>query len=156
MKLIILFILLLIYIYSNHRKQLKFIQGERFTTERSSKRIGPFKKNKRIVQILESMHYISDYNDSLYKELISTVNIILTTYYRFINDDIDINDISFHKDKLSYVYEEITLNLPHKYYDRLSKHIEQLNHELDKKMDLIKIKSSKIPIKISLMNYKSQ
>lgn len=137
-------------------KQLKFIQGERFTTERSSKRIGPFKKNKRIVQILESMHYISDYNDSLYKELISTVNIILTTYYRFINDDIDINDISFHKDKLSYVYEEITLNLPHKYYDRLSKHIEQLNHELDKKMDLIKIKSSKIPIKISLMNYKSQ
>lgn len=151
MKIGILFILLLIYAYSSYRRHWKFNQNRN-----QIEQFEPFTKNRRIVKVLESMKYISYYNERLYEELIDTVNIVLTTYYKFINDDVDIDDISFHKDKLSHIYEEIALNLPYKYYARLSKHIEQLNHELNKKMDLIKIKSSRLPIKISLMNYKSQ
>jgi len=123
-------------------------------TDVKSSRYEAFHMNTRIVEILESMKYISNYNNNLYIKLIDTIRDILTAYYRFINDLNGVDDISFHKEKLAAIYEEIALNVPYKYYQRLNDHVDDLNTELDYKMDLIKYKSSKIPIKISLMNYK--
>jgi len=146
MKVLILFILMLVYVYTSYAKAHKKTSVEHYD---------PFEKNKKIAEILGKMKYISNYNNNLYKDMYSTVNQVLKTYYKFINDKsgVQIDDLSFHKDKLSSIYEELSLNLPYKYYDRLSVHIGELNREIDKKMDLITYKSSRIPIKISLMNY---
>jgi len=145
--LFVLFIIMLVYIYTSYAKAHK---------KNSLEHYDPFERNKQIANILSRMKYISNYNDNLYQDLHYTVNKVLKTYYKFINDNssVKMDDLSFHKEKLSSIYEELLLNLPYKYYDRLNKHIEELNGEIDEKMDLIKYKSSRIPIKISLMNYK--
>lgn len=147
--LVILFILMLVYVYTSYAKAQKKTSVEHYD---------PFERNKQIAEILGRMKYISNYNDNLYKDLHSTVNKVLKTYYKFINDksSVRMDDLSFHKEKLASIYEELLLNLPYKYYDRLNEHIGELNREIDEKMDLIKYKSSRIPIKISLMNYKLQ
>lgn len=145
--LFILFALMLVYVYASYAKTQKTSSVEHYD---------PFERNKQIADILGRMKYISNYNDNLYKDLHSTVNKVLKTYYKFINDNssVKMDDLSFHKEKLAAIYEEVLLNLPFKYYERLHGHIDELNREIDEKIDLIKYKSSRIPIKISLMNYK--
>lgn len=137
---------MLVYVYTFYAKAQKKTTVEQYD---------PFEKNKKITEILGKMKYVGNYNENLYKDIQATVNQVLKTYYKFINDSsgVQMDDISFYKEKLASIYEELLLNLPYKYYDRLNKHIGELNREIDKKMDLIKYKSSRIPIKISLMNY---
>ena len=110
--------------------------------------------NIKIMTIIKRMNYIQKYNNIVFDDLKYVINSILTLYYSYINDEtIKIDDISFYKQKLDDVYEEISLNLPYKYHNRLKHDIKSLNRELNKKIDLLKIKSFKSPIKISLMNY---
>lgn len=110
--------------------------------------------NMRIMTIINRMNYIKKYNTILVEDLKNVINSLLTLYYSYLNDEtIKIDDISFYKQKLDDLYEEISLNLPYKYHKRLKRDIKSLNRELNKKMDLLKIKSFKSPIKISLMNY---
>jgi hypothetical protein len=146
--LFIFFILIIIYIYTYYAKAQKKISVEHYD---------PFDRNKQIADVLGRMKYISNYNNNLYKDLYTTVNKVLNTYYKLINDNssVKMDDLSLYKEKLASIYEELLLNLPYKYYDRLNEHIGELNRKIDEKMDLIKYKSSRIPIKISLMNYKS-
>ena len=109
--------------------------------------------NREISDILESMEYAKKYNASVYDNLIHTVDKIMYIYYRHIGgQSVVLDDIAFHKSNLGDIYEELSLNLPIKYHDRLRKHIRLLNKEIDKKMKLIKVRSSKSPIKISLMS----
>lgn len=111
-------------------------------------------RNTKIKTIIERMTYIQKYNRSVFEELKSVVNSLLTLYYKYINDErVKINDIAFHKQQLDGIYEEMSLNLPYKYHKRLKHDIRSLNNELNKKIELLKIKSFKNPIKISLMNY---
>ena len=110
--------------------------------------------NMRIMTIINRMNYIKKYNTILVEDLKNVINSLLTLYYSYINDEtVKIDDISFYKQELDDLYEEISLNLPYKYHKRLKRDIKSLNRELNKKMDLLKIKSFKSPIKISLMNY---
>lgn len=111
--------------------------------------------NHKISDLLQSMEYAKKYNASVYDNLIQTVNSIMYIYYRHIGgESVVLDDIAFHKSNLGEIYEELSLNLPIKYHDRLKKHIRLLNKEIDKKMKLIKVRSSKSPIKISLMSTK--
>ena len=110
--------------------------------------------NAKIKDIIERMDYIKKYNNAVFDNLKSVVNSLLTLYYKYINDElIKIDDITFYKQQLDSIYEELSLNLPYKYHKRLKHDIRSLNRELNKKMELLKIKSFKNPIKISLMNY---
>lgn len=110
--------------------------------------------NSRINTIIERMKYVKKYNNAVFDDLKSTVSRLLTLYYKYINDEIiKVDDISFYKQKLDSIYEEMSLNLPYKYHKRLKYDIKSLNRELNKKMELLKIKSFKNPIKLSLMNY---
>jgi len=110
--------------------------------------------NIKIKNIIKRMDYIKKYNNAVFENLKSVVNNLLTLYYKYINDEfIKIDDITFYKQQLDSIYEELSLNLPHKYHKRLKHDIRSLNKELNKKMELLKIKSFKNPIKISLMNY---
>ena len=111
-------------------------------------------RNAKIKKIIERMDYIKKYNNAIFDNLKSVVNSILSLYYKYINDEIiKADDISFYKHQLDGIYEEMSLNLPYKYHKRLRKDIKNLNIELNKKIELLKIKSFKNPIKISLMNY---
>lgn len=111
-------------------------------------------KNIHIQTILERMSYIKKYNSSVYDNLQSVLTSLLALYYRYINDeDVVINDVSYYKQQLDKIYEELSLNLPYRYHKRLRRDIKSINEELNKKIELIKIKSFKSPIKISLMNY---
>lgn len=110
--------------------------------------------NAKIKTIIERMGYIKKYNNAVFDNLKSVVSNILTLYYKYINDEmIKLDDISFYKQQLDSIYEELSLNLPYKYHKRLKHDIRSLNKELNKKIELLKIKSFKNPIKISLMNY---
>ena len=110
--------------------------------------------NAKIKNIIERMAYIKKYNNAVFENLKSVVNRLLTLYYKYINDEIiKVDDISFYKQQLDSIYEEMSLNLPYKYHKRLRHDIRSLNRELNKKIELLKIKSFKNPIKISLMNY---
>jgi hypothetical protein len=74
---------------------------------------------------------------------------------KFINKKLrSLDDISFYQSKLSELFDEVFLGLPFKYHENISKNIELLNYKLDEKMEIIRTKSSKHPIKLSLMNYK--
>lgn len=113
------------------------------------------KENSEINSILRTMSYVKKYNNAVYSELKIVVKDLLSLYYKYITDEgINVDDFSFYKQKLNSIYEELSLNLPYKYYKRLRKDIKRLNKELDVKMDLVKLKSFKSPIKLSLMNYK--
>ena len=110
--------------------------------------------NAKINNIIERLAYIKKYNNAVFENLKSVVNSLLTLYYKYINDEIiKVDDISFFKQQLDSIYEEMSLNLPYKYHKRLKHDIRSLNKELNKKIELLKIKSFKNPIKISLMNY---
>lgn len=110
--------------------------------------------NAKIKIFIERMDYIKKYNNVVFENLKSVVNSLLTLYYKYINDEvIKVDDISFYKQQLESIYEEMSLNLPYKYHKRLKHDIKSLNKELNKKIELIKIKSFKNPIKISFMNY---
>lgn len=152
MKSLLISLIILIGLYCLHTKY--FAKHDNFDLLLKKERNNEisFVKNEHIVEVLDSMKYIIRYNNDLYYELRHTVNSILVSYYKFINGKIHIDDISFHKSKLLDLYEELTLALPYKYYKRLKKHMNQINKELDKKMDLIKLQSVKNPIKLSLMN----
>jgi hypothetical protein len=111
--------------------------------------------NKKILNILKRMKYIYDYNTILYDDIIQTVDTILVLYYKFINNKLNsLDDISFHRNILVDKFQEAFLGLPFKYHEKLTSDIDSLNEQLDIKMEMIRIKSSKTPIKISLMNYK--
>ncbi len=111
--------------------------------------------NNRISDILKAMRFVKKYNGSVYDDLVETVDKIIYIYYRHIEGKpVVLDDIAFHKSNLGEIYEELSLNLPLKYHDRLKKHIVDLNKEISKKMKLIKVRSSKSPIKISLMSTK--
>lgn len=110
--------------------------------------------NSKIKIIIERMNYVKKYNNAVFDNLKSVVNSLLTLYYKYINDElIKVDDITFYKQQLDSIYEELSLNLPYKYHKRLKHDIRSLNKELNKKIELLKIKSFKNPIKISLMNY---
>lgn len=112
-------------------------------------------ENSQIKSILTRMSYIEKYNSAVYAELQTVVKDLLLLYYKYIVDErINVDDFSFYKQKLISIYEELSLNLPYKYYKRLRNDIKRLNKELDIKMELVKLKSFKTPIKLSLMNYK--
>ncbi len=111
--------------------------------------------NREITEILEEMRYVKKYNASVYADLVKAVDAIMYIYYRHLGGKtVVLDDIAFHKSSLGDIYEELSLNLPLKYHDRLKTHIGELNKEMDKKMKLIKVRSSRSPIKISLMSTK--
>ena len=101
-----------------------------------------WKRNPQIAEILNDLGYIRSYNKGVFDELKGTVGRILTMYYFYIggrSNRIHIDDFSHEKIKLSNAYEEISMNIPNKYHKRTRRLF-------------IKLKSSKSPIKISLMN----
>lgn len=110
--------------------------------------------NHKIKTIIERLGYVKRYNNGVFDNLKSVVDNLLTLYYKYINDEVfKVDDISFYRKQLDSIYEEMSLNLPYKYHKRLKHDIRSLNKELNKKIELLKIKSFKNPIKISLMNY---
>lgn len=154
MKSVLVSLIIILSMYYIHLKYLKKIDNFNEYIKNNEEEIS-FVKNEKILNILDSMNYIIRYNKELYYELRHTVNNILVSYYKFLDGKIHIDDISFYKSKLLDVYEELTLALPYKYYERLNKHIDMINKEIDKKMNLIKLQSVKNPIKLSLMNSNS-
>jgi hypothetical protein len=117
----------------------------------------PLDNNPAISQVLSSMDYIIDYNSKLYSQLYTTVDTMLLTYYQILNNHsgTQLDDLSYHYTQYQDILTEITLALPFRYHSQLNTHVDSLNLLFDKKIDLLKFKSSKNPIKISLMNYKS-
>lgn len=113
-----------------------------------------WRRNPQITEILNRLSFVESYNRGVFIELKSTVRQILTMYYLYIggNDKIRIDDFSLEKMKLSSAYEEISMNIPFKYHRRTRRLFMQMNARLNEKMKLIKLKSSKNPLKISLMN----
>jgi hypothetical protein len=112
--------------------------------------------NPDILHILNSMDYIVSYNEQLYLQLFVIVETILFTYYKILNNhpQTKLDDLSYFNSKYQDILNEISLSLPFKYQSNLNSHIDSLNKQFDKKINLLKFKSSKTPIKISLMNYK--
>lgn len=111
--------------------------------------------NIKLQHILNSMDYVKKYNAPVHDRLHKIIRDIFAIYYKFIGgEDVNIHDIEFQKSLLYDVYEEISLNLPHKFLARFRENISKINREIDKKIKLLKIKSSKSPIKISLMSTK--
>ena len=144
-SLVLIFIVLILFLFH------KFIIQ---STNKSFKVASAIDANAKIKDIIERMNYIKKYNNAVFENLKNVVNSLLISYYKFINDEImKVDDISFYKQQLDSIYEEMSLNLPHKYHKRLKHDIKSLNIELNKKIDLLKMKSFKNPIKISLMNY---
>lgn len=113
-----------------------------------------WRRNPQITEILNRLSFVKSYNKAVFIELKSTVRHILTMYYLYIggNDKIRIDDFSLEKMKLSNAYEEISMNIPFKYHRRTRRLFMQMNARLNEKMKLVKLKSSKNPLKISLMN----
>lgn len=113
-----------------------------------------WRRNPQIAEILNRLRFVRAYNEAVFHELKSTVREILTMYYLYIggNDKIKIDDFQLLKVRLSNAFEEISMNIPYKYHKRTRRSFMDLNYRLNEKMKLIKLKSSKIPIKISLMN----
>ena len=113
-----------------------------------------WRRNPQITEIINRLEFVRSYNKAVFHELKSIVREILTMYYLYIggNDKIKIDDFSLEKVKLSNAYEEISMNIPFKYHKRTRRLFMQLNGRLNEKMKLIKLKSFKNPLKISLMN----
>lgn len=144
-SLVLIFIALILFFFHKYIIQSK---------KESFKVTNVIDANTKIRDIIERMNYIKKYNNAVFENLKNVVNSLLISYYKFINDEImKVDDISFYKQQLDSIYEEMSLNLPYKYHKRLKHDIKNLNIELNKKMELLKMKSFKSPIKISLMNY---
>lgn len=113
-----------------------------------------WRRNPRITDIINKLGFVKSYNKGVFDELKSIVREILTMYYLYIggNEKIKVDDFSLEKVKLSNAYEEISMNIPYKYHKRTRRLFMQLNARLNEKMKLVKLKSSKNPLKISLMN----
>lgn len=113
-----------------------------------------WRRNPQITDIINKLGFVKSYNKGVFDELKSIVREILTMYYLYIggNEKIKVDDFSLEKVKLSNAYEEISMNIPYKYHKRTRRLFMQLNARLNEKMKLVKLKSSKNPLKISLMN----
>lgn len=131
--------------------------SESFETETESKNSIVFRKNPNIDEIITRMKYIRKYNKAVYGDLRTILKEILVLYYRKISGrEVKYDDFATYKDKLSELYEEISLNLPFKYHQRLKYDINELNKALDEKMRLMTVQYSNAPLKTALMhpNYK--